>query len=969
MKQMLLALALSLVGGLAAADDAAKLEFFESKIRPMLIKHCYECHSAESKEIKGNLRVDSAAGLLKGGDSGPAIVPGKPDESPLIEALRYDGFEMPPAGRLAGKIVQDFERWVADGAVDPRNETPAAGAITPQKVVDIEAGRQFWAFQPLAAPKAELPAERVIDARVDQRLSEAGLKPMPAADTRTLVRRLYFDLIGLPPSLKEDGGKLIDELLGIEIGPASGTLDRDALASLVDRLLDSPQFGVHWGRHWLDVARYADSNGGDFNATFHNAWRYRDYVIDAYNHDKPFDEFVREQIAGDLMDSSSDDQRAQRIVATGFLMLGAKMLSERDKEKLTMDVVDEQINTVGQAFMGMTLGCARCHDHKFDPIPTADYYALAGIFRSTRTLEGESQQYVSTWPRRELPAEPEHVAAMQEHTAAKRQLEDAIKQAKQRQDELAKQIDANRQRYQALTVDDTEAKLTGVWKSSTYSQGYVGKGYLHDDNAEKGEKWVEYSIPVPKNASYDVQLSYTPGSGRANNVPVSVQHADGEIEIMWNQQPKPPIDGIFTSVGKFAFTTERPAVITIATRGTDGHVIADAVRMVELDQNGQPVPVTTEVQSEEMAEAKLEFEQVKTSLEKLANELKELEANAPPPLPKAIAVAEAKQIGDCEICIRGEHRNRGRLVPRGVLQVASIGPPPQIDQTTSGRLQLANWLANADHPLTARVYVNRIWHHLLGRGIVASVDNFGKLGDRPTHPLLLDQLAADFVRDGWSTKKTIRRIVMSDVYRRSSDHDEHAWSTDPENKLLWRANRRRLPAEAIRDSILAISGEIDLSPAGSPVPGLGTLVTQNNAEQQKFQKKESVHRSAYLPIIRAEIPPILAVFDFADPDLVTGRRAVTNVPAQALLLLNSPFVMEQAELAADRVAADAKSDAAVDLVDAVYKRVLCRPPAESELARAVAFLKSADTHADTSPQPLTRLIHTLFASTEFRMLN
>ncbi|MCO6454560.1 MAG: DUF1553 domain-containing protein [Pirellulaceae bacterium] len=956
--------------GITAAEDPGSPEFFEARIRPMLIKHCYECHSAESQELKGNLRVDSAAGLRRGGDSGPAVVPGKPEESPLLDALRYDGFEMPPAGRLPEAIVRDFEQWIKSGAVDPRPEAADNAPPKVQQTIDLEAGRRFWAFRPVVRHErpvvrdSDWPASD-IDAFVLARLEAAGLAPAPDADRRTLIRRLYFDVVGLPPTPEEVRAFVEDE--------SEGAIER-----VVDRLLGSREFGVHWGRHWLDVARYADSNGGDFNATFHDAWKYRDYVIRSVNEDKPFDQFVREQIAGDLLPAESDVQREEQLVATGFLMIGAKMLSERDKQKLTMDVVDEQVNTVGQAFLGLTLGCARCHDHKFDPIPTRDYYALAGIFRSTETLRGESQEYVSTWPRRALPAPREQVAALEAHEAAKKQLQAEIKQSRLRQDQLAKQVAALRAGERAVVVDNAQARLTGVWKASTFSPTFVGEGYIHDDQSEKGEKFAEFTLAVPATATYDVQLSYTVGGNRATNVPISIKHAEAEVEVQLNQRQQPPIDNLYASVGQFPFRQDQPAVVTIATRDTEGYVIVDAVRLVELDENGKPVIAEASEPSDEMKSAEEAQRQSAAELKQLEADLKQLEAAAPPPLPTAFAVTEAESIGDCEICVRGEHQNLGPKVPRGVLQVAASNDPPQFSPSESGRRELADWLASPDNPLTARVYVNRVWHHLLGRGIVASVDNFGQLGDRPTHPELLDRLAADFIRDGWSTRQLVRQIVLSRVYRLSSRHDEAAWNADPENRLLWRAHRRRLPAEAIRDGMLAISGRLDLSPGGSPVPGLGTLVTQNTSEQEKFAPAGSLRRSAYLPIIRAELPAILAVFDFADPDLVTGRRAVTNVPAQALLLLNSPFVMEQAEKAAAEVQR-AASDPRQQVV-AAYERVLSRPPTDDELLRAEQFLQAAANEVAAQnaaegagrqdrPEPLAQLIHTLFASTEFRMLN
>ena len=956
--------------------DPAKLEFFESRIRPVLVKHCYECHSAKSKEVKGSLLVDSAAGMLQGGDSGPAIVAGKPNKSPLIEALRYEGVEMPPDGRLPANVVKDFARWIQMGAPDPRTDSPPPGVIKPQRTIDLEAGRQFWAFRPVeqhARPDVSDTSwpKSDVDAFVLRKLEEAGLKPADDADRRTLIRRLYFDLIGLPPSPEEVAAFLKDE-------------SNEALTKVVDRLLDSPQFGVHWGRHWLDVARYADSNGADFNATFHNAWKYRDYVIDSFNRDKPFDQFVQEQIAGDLLAHENDEQLTEGIIATGFLMLGTKMLSERDKEKLTMDVVDEQLNTIGQAFMAVTLGCARCHDHKFDPIPTKDYYALAGILKSTRTLQGESQQYVSTWPRRQLPAEDEQIAAVTKYEVTKKELQKSIKESKAKVSSVKKTIELLGQNTNALLVDDSEAKLTGSWTKSTYSKPFIGVGYIHDAMTEKGEKWAEFTIKIPRTAKYDVQLGYSGTKGRADNVPISIKHAEAEVEVSLDQEKKGPIDERFASLGQFPFEAGKPAVITVSTRGTVGYVTLDAVRLVELDDKGEPVVNETSKDDEKLKAAEAELKEATENQKQFEADLEQFDKNAPPPLPEAIAVAEAEKVDDCEINIRGEHRNLGPKAPRGFLQVAYSGPAPKIETQQSGRLELAEWIASPNHPTTARVFVNRIWHYLMGQGIVASVDNFGRLGDKPTHPELLDRLAADFMQDGWSTKKMIRQIVLSRTYQLSSRHDESSWNADPQNRLLWRAHRRRIPAESIRDSILAISGKIDLSPDGSPVEGLGTLVTQNVANEKQIERKESLHRSVYLPIIRSQLPPMLAVFDFADPDLVVGRRPVTNVPAQALLLLNSPFVMEQAEIAADRVRSsvakkdDESSPDASTIVERTYELVLSRRPTSTEVDRAAEFLEAAtrsdDAATDNSKDgpkvmsALGQLIHTLFASAEFRML-
>ena len=960
---LLLALAFSF-GGRATADEAKQLEFFESKIRPVLVKHCYECHSADSDEAEGGLMLDTAAGLLRGGDSGPSLVAGEPDKSLLLEALRYESVEMPPEGRLDDEVIADFEKWIEMGAVDPR----AGGEnvhVAGRRTIDIEKGREFWAFQPpkmhdVPEVKDRQWSQRAIDAFIYAKLKENGLQPAPPADRATLVRRLYYDLIGLPPTAEQLQAALADN-------------SPQAIEKLVDQLLASKEFGVHWGRHWLDVARYADSNGGDFNATFHNAWRYRDYVIKAMNEDKPFDQFVREQIAGDLLPSNDDAQRTEQMIATGFLMLGTKMLSERDKDKLRMDVVDEQIDTLGRTFLGMTLGCARCHDHKFDPIPTHDYYALAGIFRSTRTLEGESQKYVSTWRKSELPTSAEHAAALAKHAEEVKQVKSELDVAKKELARAEKALSGKLIKSNHLTVDDSQAEVAGAWKASTYSPLFVGKGYIHDDQADKGEKSVEYTAKLPKSGLYEVRMSYTPGPTRASNVPVVVKHAEGETEVPFDQRPAPPIDKMFGVVGQFQFEKDKPASVTIFTTGTQGYVIADAVQFVELDKDGKPVSNSQLADDGMLREMKAQIETHKSAVKELGEKLKKVEADSPPPLPRAIAASDYDQPADCEIRIRGEHRNKGDMVPRGYLQVAMTSNAALPAKDESGRRELANWIASSENPLTGRVIVNRVWSHLLGEGIVRSVDNFGQLGQRPTHPELLDHLTMRFTASpgsdgmGWSIKNLVREIVLSQTYQMASQHDDAAWEKDPENRLLWRANRKRLPAEAIRDGMLSISGQLDPSPGKSPVAGLGVLVNNNNADAEEYEAESSSKRSVYLPIIRNELPALLTVFDFADPDLVVGKRPVTNVPAQSLLLMNSPFVMDCADKTAKQILSE-KPSSNDALIEGIYQTILARAPLEVEKKRALEFL-SADEQTMPSDKRVAMLVHVIFASAEFRMLD
>jgi len=950
-----------------AVADAEGVEFFERQVRPLLVKHCYECHSADTDSPKGSLLLDSRAGWANGGDSGPAVVPGNVDESPLISAVRYESYEMPPQGKLSDADIAILEKWVADGAPDPRDGESQPAAVGG---IDIEAGREFWAYQPPrrsptpAVKDADWPRDD-IDRYVLARLEAAELTPAPDTDPHSWLRRVSFDLTGLPPT--------IDQLEAFAVDPSPA-----ARAAVVDRLLQSPQFGEHWARRWLDVARYADSNGSDFNATFHNAWRYRNYVVAAFNRDEPYDRFIRAQIAGDLLPADSLEQTAEQVVATGFLMIGAKMLSERDKAKLQMDVVDEQIDTVGRAFLGLTLGCARCHDHKFDPIPTRDYYALAGIFRSTRTLEGEIQQYVSDWKIRELPMPNELAAAVESHRVRMTDLRSEKKATEQRLKSAEQQL-ASVQRP-GLLADNPQAELVGSWTASTFTRGFVGEGYIHDDNQDKGEKSVVFTLAAPRAAVYEVQIAYSNGSNRAANVPISIAYAEGESQVTLDQTKAPPIDNVYGAVGRFAFQPDQPARVTISNEGTSGYVIVDAVRLIELNDAGQPVEADGADTAPEVVKAREAVATAKKRLAELDEQLKALEAAAPV-VPRAIAVEEAQDIGDCELCVRGDHKIRGPAVPRGVLSVATFGEPPNFSPGESGRRELAEWIADRDNPLTARVIVNRVWAHLLGEGIVRSVDNFGLLGDRPSHPELLDRLAVEFMDDQWSLKRLIRRIVLSRVYGMSSRHDEAAWMTDPENRWLWRAHRRPLPAEAIRDSLLAVSGRLDLSPGQSPVAGLGKLVNNNSANSDEYQRQESMRRSLYLPIIRNELPPILTVFDFADPDMSTGKRNATNVPAQALLLMNSPFVIESCQQTAKHLLSNPQL-APAERLRQIYQQILSRPPTEAETERALQFLAdcgSNETATGGKNEPddaaaaelaaWSQLVQVLFASTEFRILN
>lgn len=953
--------------GLAQTEDAG-IKFFESKIRPVLVAQCYECHSAESKSPKGGLRVDSRQALLTGGESGPAVVPGDLEESLLLTALRHDGLAMPPSNKLPAETIADFEAWIKLGAPDPRE----GAAPVARSQIDLEAGRRFWAFRPVVKPSVPAVADDrwslgEIDRFLWVAMREKGIAPVADADRPTWLRRVTFDLTGLPPTPEE---------LRAFVADAS----TDAYAHVVDRLLASPRYGERWGRHWLDVARYADSNGKDENFTFHNAWRYRDYVVDSFNRDKPFNRFVMEQVAGDLLPANDPQQRDEQAIATGLLVLGPKVLAERDKVKLKYDVLDEQIDTVGRAFLALTLGCARCHDHKFDPIPTADYYALAGILGSTTTLEGMKggNVVISGWAERPLGTDGVRLA--EAWAGYQKRLTTLEKDLKKAQSELKKHSDKAMMKEPAIVtgivVDDAEAQRIGFWKASVHQPLFVGVGYIHDDKQGKGEKSVTFTPDLPREGEYEVQLAYTAVKGRATNVPVTIRHAGGEATVTVNQEETPSIEKLFRPLGKYRFAAGKQGAVVVSNAGTTGYVIVDAVRWVPLGDTKEAM-LAAEMEKKiggVPAEVRQQLEGAKSRVAALEDEIKALKAAAPQQPDMAMAVKESAEPQDCRICIRGSSEHLGAVVPRGFLSVCTSSPPG-IPDGQSGRLQLAQWLADSKNPLTARVMVNRVWQHLFGVGIVRTVDNFGKQGELPSHPELLDFLASRFVDDGWSVKRLVRAIVLSHAYRLSSVEDAQAAKVDVEDRLLWRARRRRLEAEPLRDAMLWCNGQLDGRLGGSSVAHLGERAIDNTS-QGSIDTETSVRRAMYLPIIRNELPQMLAVFDVADADVSTGQRDTTTVATQALYLMNSPFALEQARhMARWLLDADVADDGA--RLTSLYRRALGRDPSDSELATLRVFLDDyrlrarakGSTEQDATLAAWQAVCQAMFGCTEFRFID
>ncbi len=777
--------------------DSAAVEHFEKTVRPLLVEHCGGCHI---NKAKGGLKLDSRANLLKGGDTGPAVVPGDAAKSLLVKSLHYDGeLKMPSNGKLKPHEIEAITKWVADGAVWPTADSgvsvvkPGGPLFTPEQ-------KQFWAFQPVKRP--DIPGTNAIDFLVQQRLDKAGLKLSSPADKRTLLRRVSFDLIGLPPTPED-------------LAVFEKDTTPEAFEKVVDKLLASPHYGERWGRHWLDVARYADTNGMDENTLFGNAWRYRDYVVNSLNADKPYDQFLREQIAGDLLPPTDDVKvKRERLAALGFLALGPKLLAEPDKQKMLLDIADEQLDTLGKSVLGLTLGCARCHDHKFDPIPTRDYYSLLAVFTSTRTMRNLNTVAKAFERSLDGPEKPEV-------TKARADLEKLRKEVREIETEFGK------------TKVDDKAK----------------RGELH----EKAEvrraaiKKLEPTIPLP-----EFYLGVEEGTAAAYGTAPRNLHVQ--------------IRGNYTTPGE-----EAPAVFL----------------RIMVGESQSPF-VNTKPNSASQPEAN------KTRF--------------------------------------GSSRER------------------------SGRLELVNWLTDPKHPLTARVFVNRVWQHHFGEGLVRTPDNFGRLGERPTHRELLDWLASEFVRQGWSLNKLHKHILLSRAYQQAVGTPP---DTDPDNRLLSCFPRRRLDAESLRDSLLVVSGQLDRTVGG-------TIHTGNNLDYVGEVKYDTTRRSIYLPVVRGKLFPFFITFDFPDPGVTVGKRSTTTVAPQALYLLNNPFVKGLAERLADRVT-EAKTPA--ERVTRLYRLALLREPTTVEAERVLAFVavyaKAEKETSKAERAAWAAAAQAVFASSEF----
>lgn len=882
-----------LTAGAARAADAPGVEFFESRIRPIFVENCNSCHSAGAKKLKGDLRVDSRASLLKGGTSGTAaVVPGKVDGSNLIHAVKWEDedLRMPPKTKLAPEKIADLEAWVKMGAPMPADApattTPASAGGHPVAMT-LPEGRKFWSFVPPREPAVPaIDGALPIDAFLRAKLADKKLAFSPPADKRTLIRRATYDLIGLPPSATE-----------IEAFVADAS--PDAFAKVIDRLLASPQYGERWARHWLDVARYADTKGYVFEEERRYAfsYTYRDWVIRALNSDLPYDQFLIQQIAADKMDRKGDNKP---LAALGFLTLGRRFLNNQT------DIIDDRIDVVCRGTMALTVACARCHDHKYDPIPTADYYSLYGVFQNTiepaelPLIGGENPKQLA-----EFEAELKKRIAEREEFTEKRFNE--LLWSSRWPAEIAKYLLAAQRTVEPPHPINEEFEIPDDAKGL---------------NPWMTRRWEAYlkSAAAKNDGVFEAWRRYVAGS------------KDGIAALTKELARTPSINPI---IARFVLAGEPPkSIAEVAARyGTAISKLdsttpyadpqLEAVRLV-IRAPDAPTNVL-------IADAEHLFGNVDRMKRRgLKSAIDNLIATHPGSPERAMAVEDVAQPTPAHVFKRGNPGNVGPEVPRQLPAILA-GDDRKPFTDGSGRLELAKAIASKSNPLTARVIVNRIWQYHFGAALVRTPGDFGTRGSPPTNPELLDYLALRFMNeDGWSLKKLHRRMMLTQAYQQASIDRPEAREIDPENKLVWRQSSQRLDFESMRDSLLAASGTLDLTTGGRPI--------------DIFAQPFTGRRSIYAFIDRQNLPGMFRTFDFASPDATSVQRFSTTVPQQALFMMNSPFAIEQAKkLAARKDVSDQAEPAA--RVAALYRAVLGRAPTPAETELAAKFVASEESQS------------------------
>ncbi len=904
-----------LISGAAAStevmrvQEAQQAEFFEKRIRPVLMRNCSGCHNPKA-QVAG-LDLTTAEGFLRGGESGPIFNKERPEQSRILQVIGYEGkLKMPPKGKLKEDEIADIAEWVRMGAPWP-GAAPVAAVSEPGKWVGRSTVREFteqekkyWAFQSLTHPEVPKVKDQSwvrspIDGFILSKLEGQNIKPASPAGKETLLRRATFDLTGMPPTEAEIRDFLADD-------------SPDAFKKVVERLLASPRYGEKWGRNWLDVARYADSTGNDEDHRYPYAWKYRDYVIESFNKDLPYDQFVREQIAGDVLPPPNSEGINRRgIIATGFLALGPKAIAQQDKKKMLYDVYDEQVDVTSKAFLGLTISCARCHNHKFDPILTKDYYSMVGIFASTKSFS-DPKPLVSQVYYKPLVTKEEYDRYLEKRKTHQ-------KLVRKEQLAIGEIIDTAREQLLATQIGRVAEYMIAaraVYQDKADPASVSREKQL---DPEILRRWVEYLKPGR------VRLHLLEWD-KAD--PSNLKTVADKYQAQFNERYAQWVKVLNEWREKY-----RESVATNKEASAKPEFDAGKDRFFHevLFPKGGPFAVSQDDKAR-FSETELK------NLTELKKKLDELKAQAPQEPEMACAVEDG-EIADQKVFIRGDYHNEGEDAPKAFPQIviSSPGGPPQPQISSgSGRLQLANWIADGANPLTPRVMVNRIWQGHFGEGIVRTPDNFGKMGERPSHPELLDFLAWKFIESGWSVKTMHRMIMLSNAYQMSSQADEAAFSADSENRLLSRFNRRRLTVEEMRDALLAIDGSLDLTVGGTLQSGLGTD-GENDNKRLSMNPEQLNRRTVYLPLRRANLPSLLNLFDFGDATTASGKRQLTNVATQALFWMNSEFVTERSNnfvrsLMADKNANDESR------VKAAYRRIANREAMPEEVSSALKYI-------------------------------
>lgn len=843
----------------APADD----DFFERSIRPILVEHCVKCHGAKTQ--KGGLRLDSREAVMAGGMDGPVIIPGKPAESRLIAAVKHAGDLKMPEKKLPDAAIAALEEWVKRGAPWPVS-TAASGSVAENA--------DHWAFRRIVRP--DVPAHgmgNAVDGFVQAKLTENKLRLAAEADRRTLIRRLSFDLIGLPPTPEEVAAFEADKSI-------------DAYERLVDRLLASPHYGERWGRHWLDVARYADNKGYVFfeDKNYPWAWTYRDYVIEAFNRDLPFDRFLLEQIAADQLDL--DDQKS--LAALGFLTVGGHFMGN------VHDVIDDRIDAIARGVLGLTVSCARCHDHKFDPIPQADYYSLYGVLRSCT-----EPTVPPLWGK---PAETEDAKKFADELAEKETKLREFVQAKHK--ELVTQARARAADYLLAAHAIRDQPPSDDFMLIT------DKGDLNPAMIVRWRTFLD-RMRKQKSPTWAAWHRYA-DAPEAEFASVTTAETDNPLVRAAFATPPASMKEVAERYGKLLADAEA------AWQKAGGHEpLADAnAEALRAALYGPTAPADAPLALDWGFLSLFPDRATQGEYQKL---IKEVETHAAKGPPRAMVLVDAERPYEPRVFLRGQPNRLGDAVPRQVLKV--LDPNRKPFTKGSGRLELAHAIASKENPLTARVFVNRVWMHHFGRGLVNTPGDFGSRGEAPTHPELLDWLAAEFMANGWSVKQLHRTIVQSMTYRQASLDREDGMALDPENRLLWKQNRRRLEFEPLHDGMLAVSGSLNAKVGGPPV--------------QLFTKQ--TRRAVYGYVDRLEFPSLLATFDVPNPAATSPARTATTVSPQALYLMNGPFARTAARKLLETPAA-AQAAAPADKLTALFRAVFARAPTESESMRLLAFV-------------------------------